>query len=166
MIRLKDLPKHMQKIVKLQDQARHGRSPRRPAPKPAEHPQNRGLSIVCDPQGGVTIHWAKTLTIGDNKHHHPMKRARLTKIERTYACMLVKSMAGKLPPLPLAIHCIRLVPNLSGTDEHNVKSACKAIIDGIGDAYGVNDSQFKVTEAKAHGQSGAIIHITTQGGAQ
>lgn len=164
MIRLKDLPKHMQKMVKLQDQARHGRSPRRPAPKPAEHPQNRGLSIVCDPQGGVTIHWAKTLLLGDNSRHHPKAGARLKKADRESACILLKSVGPKLPPAPLAIHIIRLVPAGRTADAHNVQSACKAIIDGIEDAYGINDSQFKVTTAVAQGHSGAIIHITTQGG--
>lgn len=71
----------------------------------------------------------------DNQRGHWSKRASSSKVERRAAWLMVK--ASNPPPFPVRVTIIRCGPRK--LDVTNLGSACKAVVDGIADAYGVDD---------------------------
>ena len=75
-----------------------------------------------------------TTTRGNNRQHWRVD-AKKTKIERETAFFMVRQY--KLPPAPVKITLTRCGPR--NLDKWNIPSALKAVIDGIADAYGIDD---------------------------
>lgn len=97
----------------------------------------------------------------DNQRGHWSKRAKATKIERDAAYWAVKSI-GDRPSFPVKVTITRYGPRK--LDVSNLGSAFKAIIDGIADAYGVNDGDERwlfIFRQKKHSLYG--VEITLEG---
>ena len=76
-----------------------------------------------------------THTRGNSRAHWRVEAGR-TRTERTAACLAVKCAKDR-PPFPVRVHLTRCGPR--NLDRHNLPSALKGVIDGIADAYGVDD---------------------------
>ena len=72
----------------------------------------------------------------DNQRGNWRGRARIIKAERSGAYLLVKLMKNR-PPFPVKVTLTRCAPRK--LDKWNLGSAFKAVIDGVADAYGVDD---------------------------
>jgi hypothetical protein len=94
-----------------------------------------------------------TTTPGNNRKHWAVE-ARKTRTERDAACLIVKTCKGK-PAFPVKVTLTRLSPRKM--DFHNLGGAFKGLIDGIADAYGVDDGderwrfEFAQRKEKQHG---------------
>ena len=71
----------------------------------------------------------------DNERCHWRQKAKRTKLEREAAFWAVK--ASVMPLFPVCVTITRCGPRK--LDAVNLGSAMKAVIDGIADAYGVDD---------------------------
>ena len=72
----------------------------------------------------------------DNQRGHWSKRAKVSKIEREASFWAVKGSRTR-PNFPVKVTITRCGPRR--LDRQNLGSALKAVIDGIADAYGVDD---------------------------
>lgn len=85
---------------------------------------------------------AMVITLGlhlktkDNQHTHWRGKAKVSQVERRAAYYSVLSIQDRLP-FPVRVTITRCGPR--SLDPTNMGSACKAIIDGIADAYGYDD---------------------------
>ena len=90
----------------------------------------------------------------DNRRGHWAVKARIIKAERDAACLIVKCQKSK-PAFPVKVTLTRCAPR--PVDKWNLGSAFKAVIDGIADAYGVDDGddgwrfEFEQRKTKTHG---------------
>ena len=76
------------------------------------------------------------VTCKNNQRKHWAVKARETKAERSSTYILVKLMKNR-PPFPVKVTLTRCAPRK--LDKWNLGSAFKAVIDGVADAYGVDD---------------------------
>jgi hypothetical protein len=76
-----------------------------------------------------------TKTRGNNRQHWRVDWQR-TKTEREAAKWAVLAEKDR-PPFPVKVTLVRCGPRK--LDRHNIPSALKAVVDGIADAYGVDD---------------------------
>lgn len=72
-----------------------------------------------------------------NARDHWSKKARRVKHHRSTARLLTQQ-AARATALPVVVTLTRIAPS-SGLDDDNLRSALKAIRDGIADAYGLDD---------------------------
>jgi len=75
-----------------------------------------------------------TTTPGNRRQHWAVE-AKRAKTERTMARLSAK--AANLPPFPVRVSLCRVGPRRA--DRHNLPGMLKHVIDGIADAYGVDD---------------------------
>lgn len=78
-----------------------------------------------------------TTTPGNNRKHYIVE-ARKAKEQRTMVCNRLKYRRD-LPPLPIRLKLTRYSPG-KRLDKHNTWGAMKHVIDGVADAYGIDDS--------------------------
>lgn len=71
-----------------------------------------------------------------NTRRHWRHEWRETKEQRIMARLAVSACKNK-PPFPVRVTLTRCGPRK--LDRHNIPSALKAVVDGIADAYGVDD---------------------------
>ena len=98
---------------------------------------------------------------GLNAREHHMAKARRVKAERRCAALLTQRAAAKIAP-PVVVTMTRL--SSGELDDDNLQGACKAIRDGIADAYGIDDRDKRIkwqyAQAKCkRGQFGVIVRI-------
>lgn len=72
---------------------------------------------------------------GLNDRMHWRKRSKIVKAQRSAACLAVKSVNK---PFPCVVTMTRM--SAGELDDDNLQGACKAIRDGIADAYGLADN--------------------------
>lgn len=72
-----------------------------------------------------------------NARDHWSKKAKRVRHHRSTAHLLTKRVA-RATALPVVVTLTRVSPS-SGLDDDNLRSALKAVRDGIADAYGVDD---------------------------
>ena len=77
-----------------------------------------------------------TRTPGNSRRHWRADWRDAKHQRETVACGL--RAEGALPPLPVRVQLTRLGPRK--LDKHNTWGALKHVIDGIADAYGIDDS--------------------------
>ena len=73
----------------------------------------------------------------DNQRGHWSKKAKVSQVERRAAWLYVHSVRETRPLFPVKVTITRCGPRK--LDVCNLGSALKAIVDGIADAYGVDD---------------------------
>ena len=78
-----------------------------------------------------------------NARDHWSKKARRVKHHRSTARLLTQT-AARATALPVVVTLTRIAPS-SGLDDDNLRSALKAIRDGIADAYGLDDRDPSIT---------------------
>ncbi len=92
----------------------------------------------------------RTTTPGNSRGHWAAE-GRKARSQRDAACLMVKCQKNK-PPFPVKVTLTRCSPRMM--DRHNLPGALKHIIDGIADAYGVDDGderwQFVFGQRKYH----------------
>jgi hypothetical protein len=98
---------------------------------------------------------------GQNAREHHMARMRRVRLERGTSLVLAKS-ATRQVPLPVSVTMTRL--SSGELDDDNLQGACKAIRDGIADAYGIDDRDKRIkwqyAQAKCkRGEFGVIVRI-------
>lgn len=101
---------------------------------------------------------------GLNAREHHLARSRRVKKERTTACIVVKSATRQFP-LPVVVTMTRL--SAGKLDDDNIPGACKAIRDGIADAYGIDDAgpeiQWRYAQQRcSRGAFGVLVRIEPQ----
>lgn len=101
----------------------------------------------------------KTSTPGNSKAHWRVEWAK-AKSQRQAARLVVQS--NKMPPFPVRVIFTRHSPRKM--DRHNLPGALKHIIDGVADAYGVDDGDerwdFQFAQLQyAKAPQGVEIHI-------
>lgn len=77
----------------------------------------------------------RTSTPGNNRTHWRVA-GRIAKEQRRLAGMVTRGQAG-LPPHPCTVTLTRI--SAGKCDRHNLLGAMKHVIDGIADAYGIDD---------------------------
>ena len=82
--------------------------------------------------------WIKTK---DNQRGHWSKRSKTSQIERRAAWLSVHAERSTRPEFPVRVTITRCGPRT--LDPTNMGSACKSLIDGIADAYGVDDRDLR-----------------------
>lgn len=93
--------------------------------------------------------------LNPNEKVHWGTASRKTKIYRENCFYLARSMTPSLA-LKVTIH----PPDKRKRDVQNTIAACKALVDGIQDAWGIDDSQFIIDWPKSFAdpvKNGAII---------
>lgn len=78
---------------------------------------------------------------GLNAREHWRKRAKRVRAERIAANFGIRS--PKMPSLPVVVTMTRL--SAGKLDDDNLQGACKAVRDGIADAYGIPDNDPRIT---------------------
>ena len=71
-----------------------------------------------------------------NTRRHWSQESKEARAQRDAACLMVKVQKDK-PQFPVRVTLIRCSPRKM--DRHNLPGACKHVVDGIADAYGVDD---------------------------
>lgn len=98
----------------------------------------------------ITLDGMKTSTPGNNCQHW-RKDWQASKVQRARARGAISSLRA-LPALPVIVTLTRLSPR-NRMDRHNLPGAMKHVIDGIADAYGVDDGdprwEFRFEQEKA-----------------
>ncbi len=104
----------------------------------------------------------RTSTRGNSRKHWRIDWQR-TKLERETTRLAVLAERKNLPPFPVRVTLTRCGPRF--LDRHNLPSALKAVIDGIADAYGIDDGHdgwqfvFDQKLQKTHGVAISIAQI-------
>ena len=80
-----------------------------------------------------------TKTPGNTRRHWRIE-SKEARLQRDAACLLVKCCKDK-PPFPVKVTLTRCSPR--SLDRQNMGGAMKHVIDGIADAYGVDDGDEK-----------------------
>jgi hypothetical protein len=109
----------------------------------------------------ITITLPIKTVAGLNAREHHMARMRRVKNERCSAKWGVWQ-ASKNVALPVVVTMTRL--SSGELDDDNLQGACKAIRDGIADAYGIDDRDRRIkwqyAQAKCkRGEFGVIVRI-------
>lgn len=101
---------------------------------------------------------------------HPNSRphwAQLAKAKKAYryaCCMLTKQAGIKLDPQARPLVSLEFVPpDRRKRDLDGCLAACKALLDGVADAIGCDDSRWRLSIAMAEGIGGMVrVRITTE----
>ena len=93
----------------------------------------------------VTMPWPEKV-LHSNSRAHYMVKARATKKARALARMM--AVRAGVERWPLATIAIQYYPPTRRGDPQNVPTSLKAYIDGIADAMGCDDKDFKVDYPK------------------
>lgn len=80
--------------------------------------------------------------LSPNARVHHMAKYKVNKAYRAECCLVAK--AAKLTP-GMNISVFFVPPDRRRRDLDNCIASCKALFDGLADAMGVNDNQFKIT---------------------
>ena len=107
----------------------------------------------------VSLPWPDK-SLHPNARSHGAVKSRATKAARTQAYGLAHMGMGELPEGPIAVRIVFHPPDKRGRDLDNMLASCKAYLDGISDAYGVNDARFVLTLERGPVIKGGCVSVT------
>lgn len=107
----------------------------------------------------VSLPWPDK-SLHPNARSHWAVKSRATKAARTQAYWLAHMGMTELPDGPIAVRIVFHPPDKRRRDVDGMLSACKAYLDGIADAYGVNDNRFRLTIERGEPVKGGCVNIT------
>jgi crossover junction endodeoxyribonuclease RusA len=104
----------------------------------------------------VTLPWPPS-GLSPNARLHWSKVAKLKKqLRSAWWAQAVEQGAIKLPDAPINVTLTFYPPDRRARDVDNMLSACKAGLDGLSDAIGVDDSKWTLTINKADTIGGMV----------
>lgn len=104
----------------------------------------------------LTMPWPPS-GLSPNSRLHWAKTAKLKKQLRAAWWAQAKAQgATKLPDAPLNVSLTFYPPDRRARDMDNMLAACKAGLDGLADAIGVDDSKWTLTISKAEEIGGYV----------
>ena len=95
-----------------------------------------------------------------NSRAHWSRKAKAVKAARTQAYWLAHMGMAELPEGPIAVRVTFNPPDNRHRDTDNMLAMCKAYLDGISDAYGVNDARFVLTLERGPVIKGGCVSVT------
>lgn len=109
----------------------------------------------------IVLPWpAKQLN--PNARQHWSALARHKKRAKAAAFVIARS-AGKVPPIPpsapLSVSMLFAPPTKARRDLDNLLASCKAMLDGIAEALGVDDSRFRPSLDWAPPEKGGAVYV-------
>ena len=107
----------------------------------------------------INLPWPSRVLSPNSRAHYHVK-ARATKAARTLAYWTAHTGMVDLPDGPIAVRVIFHPPDKRHRDDDNNLASCKAYLDGIADAYGVNDNRFALTLERGEPVKGGDVIVT------
>ena len=107
----------------------------------------------------VSLPWPDRV-LSPNSRAHWSRRAKAVKAARTQAYWLAHMGMTELPDGPVPVRVVFHPPDKRHRDLDNCPSMCKAYLDGIADAYGVNDARFVLTLERGPVIKGGCVSVT------
>ena len=107
----------------------------------------------------VLLPWPSA-ALSPNARSHWSVKSRAVKAARTQAYWLAHMGMTDLPDGPVPVRVVFHPPDKRGRDLDNMLASCKAYLDGISDAYGVNDARFVLTLERGPVIKGGCVNIT------
>ena len=110
----------------------------------------------------------RTVSEGNARGHWSGRSSRAAAQRSAVAVVLrgERARRGGLPPLPVVATLTRLTPAAPRIDAQNLPAALKACVDGLADAYGVDDGdgryEFRFAQARGDGH-GVRVEIESVG---
>jgi crossover junction endodeoxyribonuclease RusA len=98
------------------------------------------------------------MILNPNARPHWRAKAACAKVYRTQAWYLTK--AAHIESNALTVGIVFRPPDKRRRDLDNCLASFKAALDGIADALGVNDNQFKLTVQMGQPIKGGIVEVT------
>jgi crossover junction endodeoxyribonuclease RusA len=100
--------------------------------------------------------------LNPNARQHWSATARHKKRAKAAAFVIARS-AGAVPPIPpavpLRVSLFFAPPNRARRDLDNLLASCKAMLDGIAEALGVDDSRFRPVLDWAPPERGGAVYV-------
>lgn len=107
----------------------------------------------------ISLPWPDPV-LSPNSRAHWSRRAKAVKAARTQAYWLAHMGMTDLPDGPVPVRVVFHPPDKRGRDLDNMLASCKAYLDGISDAYGVNDARFVLTLERGPVIKGGCVSVT------
>ena len=104
----------------------------------------------------VSLPWPDRV-LSPNSRAHWSRRAKAVKAARTQAYWLAHMGMIELPDGPVPVRVVFHPPDKRGRDLDNMLASCKVYLDGISDAYGVNDARFVLTLERGEPVKGGAV---------
>jgi crossover junction endodeoxyribonuclease RusA len=98
--------------------------------------------------------------LSPNARAHWAVKSRAVKAARSQAYWLAHMGMVELPDGPIAVRVTFHPPDKRHRDDDNMLASVKAYLDGISDAYGVNDSRFVLTIARGDPVRGGCVIVS------
>lgn len=95
--------------------------------------------------------------LSPNARVHWGARARAVKRYRSECGWIARTAKAKAPEGHISLKVTFSPPNLKQRDQDNMISSIKALFDGLADALGVNDRQFRPTYEYSTDRTGKVI---------
>ena len=109
-----------------------------------------------------TLPWP-TAGLSPNARRHWAQRSRLVKSYRR-ACWAVALQQGAKPIHAgrVAVHMTFVPPDRRARDWDNLVASMKAGLDGLADALGVDDANFRLSFDVAEGEIGGMVRVRVE----
>lgn len=108
----------------------------------------------------ITLPWPSP-KLSPNARHHWAVKSSITKAARHSACYATKAPGVRIEhDGPIALRVTFHAPDKRHRDRDNCIASCKAYMDGIADALGVNDRRFEPTYAWGDPVRGGAVVVT------
>lgn len=113
----------------------------------------------------VTLPWPPTQLSPNSTHHWAVKNLHRQRYKQT--CYWLAFEAGIRPNVkykgPFAVHLKFIPPTRRRRDEDNLVASMKAAIDGLAQAMGVDDSEFRLTHELDRENIAGMIEVSIEG---
>jgi crossover junction endodeoxyribonuclease RusA len=108
----------------------------------------------------VVLPWPDA-RLNPNVRVHWAVKSPITKAARDAACYATKAAQARVDhDGPIALRVTFCAPDKRQRDRDNCIASCKAYMDGIADALGVNDARFEPTYAMGEVRRGGAVVVT------
>ena len=107
----------------------------------------------------ISLPWPDRV-LSPNSRAHWSRRAKAVKAARTLAYWLAHMGMTDLPDGPVPVRVVFHPPDKRGRDLDNMLASCKAYLDGISDAYGINDNRFRPVPELGDVVKGGCVSVT------
>ncbi len=107
----------------------------------------------------VTLPWPSP-KLSPNARTHWAVKSPITKAARAAACYATKAAQARVDhDGPIALRVTFCAPDKRQRDRDNCIASCKAYMDGIADALGVNDARFEPTYSMGQVTRGGAVVV-------